>query len=681
MKTRFSRIFARRWSFISPPFLLPVLLMALFLFGPASLAFADVTIIVEATQDQGYINPLVFGQNALFDCNTMWDHRTDTLRADEDDSHVHVKSSIDALAPTILRFPGGIGSDVHIWEDGLGIQISNQLQVGDPEIFLNESPQSWSIGTKGLLIDPGPIAPFTENLMGQLGDRFDYTGIDVANKKLTGVTEISLTPSPGARVRIGGRPIYPPRNDITQNNNWTNTYGIIEHLKLAQSLGAQAMVTVNYGTGLDSTGLITTDVSLSQRIMRAQALVAFCNGSASDTRPLGIDGVSIDGEGRNWGTVGYWAGQRAAIGHPDPFGVRYWEVGNELCFRSEPGHTTASDYADKFIIFTQQMKYIDPQIKVGAVGMFLPTWHGDDDDDTQPWNQTVLQKTKDYLDFLVIHSYYPHIFSPMDFNSDAWFKLVMAGAIQAGKHLAGVRDIIDAISPGRNIDLAVTEYGFLIPSEEPRYYSSLARALHDADLIMHLLKNAVPLRLLAAANWDLHSTTPGAAIGYSWPSFWTNSGSRTIRPQYYAQKMLRQSLAGRQMVGTEVLSSPTFSIEAKVGNIDPNPAVPCLGALGVLSNGGKLLTLAVINRSLDSTITASIQLNDLIFTPKFARVTKLASAHLGDHNEDGIVVKQSEAVTYTPVPQSFNFAPHSLTIIEFRPIQAVAGRNLLMLLD
>ena len=73
---------------------------------------------------------------------------------------------------------------MHIWEDGLGIQINNQLTPGQTEIILTDSPQSWRLPDnpndpytlKGLLIDPAPITPFTENLMGQLGDRFDYSG-------------------------------------------------------------------------------------------------------------------------------------------------------------------------------------------------------------------------------------------------------------------------------------------------------------------------------------------------------------------------------------------------------------------------------------------------------------------------------------------------------------------------
>ena len=134
-----------------------------------------------------------------------------------------------------------------------------------------------------------------------------------------------------------------------------------------------------------------------------------------------------------------------------------------------------------------------------------------------------------------------------------------------------------------------------------------------------------------------------------------------------------------------MISSPSFAIDAKVGNINPNPAVPCLEALGAVSRNGRRLTLVVQNRSLDSfpnaTITANIQLNNLGFAPKSATVTKLTSPHLGDHNEDGEVVKPSVPVTYAPVPQSFKFEPHSLTIIEFRPSSLEAVINLLLGID
>jgi alpha-L-arabinofuranosidase len=671
-------LFPRRLSFICSSFLPVLLLTVLWLFGPARGALADVTIIVEAAETQGYINPLVFGQNVLFDSNTMWDQTTDTLKADADDSKVIVKYIIEELAPTILRFPGGIASDLYLWEDGLGFRTLEVVDGSSTSILLDDSPYYWRAG-KGLLIDPGGGQIAYENLKGQLGDHFDFNGLDTVNNRLTGVSNLNVRHGAGALVRPGGRPLGKIPGRLSENY-WTNTYGIVEHLKLVNSLGAQALLTVNCGTGLDSNGLISRKISLDQRIMRSQALVAYCNGTTAAT-PLGIDG-----EGRDWRTVAYWAGKRGVDAQgatKPPFGVKYWEVGNEPYAKSDAGYSVAGNYAENFKKFAQKMKEVDPTITVGAAGLNLPTWHGDGDPD--PWNETVVRETINDLDFLVIHSYYPTIQSPMDYTSDAWFKLVMAGATQAWQDLTEIRGIIDnlvdANSPGRNIGLAVTEYGFWAPGGAAKDHANLARALYDADLLMYLIKGSMQLRLLAAAAWDLHGGNSGAAIKYNWPLIYTNSGSRIIRPQYYALKMLRQSLASRQLVKTEVLSSPAFSIDAKVGNINPNPAVPCLEALGARSPDGRRLTLVVINRSLDSypqaTITANIQLNNLLLTPKSATVTQLTSAHLWDHNEEGEVVKPS-VLTLAPVPQSFNFPPHSLTIIEFRPVSLSGAINLLL---
>jgi len=616
----------------------------------------------------------------------MWDHTQDTLKAEADDSNVIVKSRIEALAPTILRFPGGIAADLYLWEDGLGFRTTEAVHDYSTSVGLDDSPLSWKAG-RGLLIDPGSGPLAYEYMQGQLGDRFDFTGLDLVNQRLTGVSSLTGSHGAGVVVRPGGRRLGKIPGRLTEDY-WTNTYGIVEHLEVANALGAQPLITVNCGTGLDSAGLVTNKVSLDQRIMRAQALVAYCNG-ATNAPTLGVDG-----EGRDWRTAGYWAGKRGvdAQGRPKPpFGVKYWEVGNEPYAKADAGYTTARDYAGKFRIFAQKMKEVDPTIRVGAVGLNLPTWYGDGD--TDPWNETVLRETINDLDFLIIHSYYPTIHAPMNYTQDPWFKLVMAGATQAWQDLQEIRGIIDNIAdqasaPGsspREVGLAVTEYGFLIPSQEAKYCSSLARALGDADLLMHLIKGAAPLRLLAAAAWDLHSGNPGAAIGYRFPTSYMGSGSRTIRPQYYALKMLREHLAARQLVQTEVSSSPTFAIGAKVGNINANPGVPCLEALAAVSRNGRLLTLVVLNRSLDSfpnaTITANIQLHNLGFAPQSATVTKLTSPHPGDHNEDGEVVKPSGPVTYAPVPQSFNFEPHSLTIIEFRPVSLPAVINLLLGFD
>ena len=91
-----------------------------------------------------------------------------------------------------------------------------------------------------------------------------------------------------------------------------------------------AVVTVNYGSNLDGTAGGTPE--------EAAAWVAYAMGDPANTKTIGKDA-----SGRDWQTVGYWAGLRASqplatddgvnflrIAHPTPVLIKYWEVGNEV---------------------------------------------------------------------------------------------------------------------------------------------------------------------------------------------------------------------------------------------------------------------------------------------------------------------------------------------------------------
>jgi hypothetical protein len=203
--------------------------------GGEEITAGSATITIDATAPlQGYVNPLVFGHNLWFFNNTLWDRATDYLKTEEVDNpgdadKCTVKSRIEKLAPTILRFPGGRSSDEYFWEEGL-------------------------------------------------------------------------------------RDVRTPYKD--------DNYAIIEHFKLVAALGAEALLTVYYGL---NDPMNPTD--LEQRIKRAQALVAFCNGRTDDTRLL--DPNHTGQKDPVWETVAYWARKRAERGFPKPFDVRYWQVGNE----------------------------------------------------------------------------------------------------------------------------------------------------------------------------------------------------------------------------------------------------------------------------------------------------------------------------------------------------------------
>jgi alpha-L-arabinofuranosidase len=473
------------------------------------------------------------------------------------------------------------------------------------------------------------------------------------------------------------------------SGGYDNTYGIVEHMKMVNSLGAEALITVNYLTRLNGAGAVTQgDItsdplpSNDQRIKRAQALVAFCNGRTADTRSLGPDA-----NGNDWYTVGHWARRRAALGFPQPFDVRFWQVGNEpyydIWIKTGPNPTDytkafdaplAAKYGKHFNVFAQKMKEVDPKIRVGAAGMRPNQISGTNDGENwDAWNRDVLIGTQDNLDFFSIHPYYPDASGS---NDPAWFKAIMAGATQALTDLRTIRkDYIDAFAAlrFRNIGLALTEYGFWRnnggTNEE---WSTLGRGLLDADFLMSLIKETMdpyypshPLRLSVATAWNLHGCNQTASIGYTWPGGpwpgYTLPGSRVIRPQYYAMQMVKNALATKRLVQTDVVSDDFFTVDGPVGNVPDDLSVKCLQALAAVPNANKdSLVLVVLNRSIVSTIPASI--NHPGYTPTSVKTLGYGNSP-GDHNETDPNNVKTESGSYQP--PNYSFPPNSLTVFEF----------------
>ena len=249
---------------------------------PACSQDEEARITVNAAVTVNPVNPLLFGQNLLFAGNSLWNSRLN-------DIDPAARPLIKPITPTIVRFPGGSASDLYLWEDGIGLKTTAPVTPNSSTLILEGIPD-WQTVKAARLVDTHG---------GQFGDLFHFLRQD--GNRLEGVFGIQGLHPAGASVR--------PEARMGQPEWFSNNYGTIEHLKLVQSLKAQPLFTVNYSTGLDKEGKLSTRVSLSQKIKRAAAWVALVNGRPDDPRPLGVDE-----EGHDWQTVGFWAQKRAGPG-------------------------------------------------------------------------------------------------------------------------------------------------------------------------------------------------------------------------------------------------------------------------------------------------------------------------------------------------------------------------------
>ncbi len=617
------------------------LLLGIFCFPSLLQAQADIT--VDFARVTGTVNPLLLGNNVMFPSNggMLWDVRTNDLQAD-------AVPFVQTIAPTILRFPGGSLSDEYLWEDAIGVKTTAPVDPGATSVSLDVIPD-WGSVSSALFVGNA------SDEWGMYGDTVRFTGI--VGPRLEGVSGMLFAHAAGSEVRPG------PRQG--QYEWFTHQYGIDEHMRLAASLGVGTVITVNYGTGRDRSGALSVNASLSQKVKRAAAWVAYLNGDPADTRPIGMDD-----EGNDWKTVGHWAKKRADRGHVAPYAVRYWEIGNEIYGGWETGNTTVRRYAQDFIEFATTMRAVDPSIKVGAVSWVEPHYQGAADSGDE-WATTLIQIAGDQIDFLALHPYYPAApSSQVSYASAAWFTATMAAAQQVVSDLQEIRAVIAANSQrAGQIELAVTEYGILpFDSWDPRDYSNLAAGLYHADLLMALARH--PELGVAFVNaFTLHdASTQQAAVHFAW-----ETGSRWTRPQYHVLQLLRHHLA--PTLHSTSVSGPTFST-VQMGNMRSVSAVPTLDAIASSDEAGRL-TLLVLNRAQSDAVTSSIRL--LGYTPyPTATVRTITGDSLAAHNEDNhsAVMLATTDVSSVADTFSYTFPAHSLTLVEFQRGKVVSVASL-----
>jgi alpha-N-arabinofuranosidase len=143
------------------------------------------------------------------------------------------------------------------------------------------------------------------------------------------------------RYGVGDIDKRPPIFDPVWHAVQPNDVGTDEFLALCRLLGVDPYITVNAGFG---------------DAWSARELVEYTNGAV--TTPMG-----------KW---------RAANGHPAPYHVKFWGVGNEPWGDYQMGATSLPQFELKHNLFAKEMKKVDPSIKLIAGGAMPDVMEGAD---------------------------------------------------------------------------------------------------------------------------------------------------------------------------------------------------------------------------------------------------------------------------------------------------------------
>lgn len=92
---------------------------------------------------------------------------------------------------------------------------------------------------------------------------------------------------------------------------------------------------------------------------------------------------------------------RAAHGYPEPWNVKFWQVGNEHYGKYQAGYVFIETYAERIKDYIDAMKEVDPKIEVFAAGAdpLYADIGGDE------WNEALLDRAGKKIDGIDIHRY------------------------------------------------------------------------------------------------------------------------------------------------------------------------------------------------------------------------------------------------------------------------------------
>ena len=242
-----------------------------------------------------------------------------------------------------------------------------------------------------------------------------------------------------------------------------HTFGLPEFMKLCEEVGAEALITL----------------PPEREFIRSGAgLVAYLNGRRTDI---------VDERYRKWAEL------REKDGRQEPWGVTYFEFGNETYL----GSMLAQQYIDNFVDFKRLIENISPNVKLGAV-------LEDSDNVGSGWTYEVVSQLSGVADFFSIHPYIPKITDKeiKRFGLKKVALSAMASDADLQFRLNEYRRLFDQVGVPPTTKIAVTEFnGHFVQNEPYPLRFSILNTVHNADFIRVFLKPENRIQL--AAYWQL----------------------------------------------------------------------------------------------------------------------------------------------------------------------------------
>lgn len=402
---------------------------------------------------------------------------------------------------------------------------------------------------------------------------------------------------------IGPKEKRPRRKDLAWGDVEPNLVGTDEFLKWAEKASVAPYMCVNLGTG-------TLD--------EARNWVEYCNA------PVGL----------------YYSDLRAKNGHPAPYKVKYWGLGNEMDGPWQMGHKNAEDYSKYALEAAKLMKWSDDSISLIASGS------SNYNDKWVDWNRTVLTSLRDHIDYISLHHY--------SGNGDKDHYKFMAVTTRVENIIKITEGLINEVRNRyrmqKPIYIAFDEYNVWYRAwneQKLEEHYNMQDALVVAMYLNTFIRHANSVKMANMAQL----VNVIAPMMVTKDKLW-------LQTIYFPLQLFSKNAHGQSL--------ETF-VQCDTYDAGDYKAVPYLDISNVYNPATGELVINVVNRHLEKAIETTIQSQFGKFAGK-AVVSEVNSGDLKDENTvDAQKVKVAEKQADTKPDQfTYTFPAHSFTQIRVK---------------
>jgi len=393
---------------------------------------------------------------------------------------------------------------------------------------------------------------------------------------------------------IGPKEKRPTRINLAWGGLESNHVGTDEWIALNKSIGSENVICVNLGLAT---------------IQDAHYWVEYCNYKK--------------------GT--YYSDLRAKYGHPEPYNIKIWDLGNEVDGSPwELGHKDADDYVKIAREAAKAMRAVDNTIKFVASGSSYYESTGQ----WVEWNRKVLTGLGDMIEYISIHGYWswgslPDYYTYMGTRALEFEEKITVPAAE----IAAARAMKDFKNP---IYISFDEWG--------TFGRNFQSVLPIAQCLNSFIRHADVVKMTNFTMMtSLLSTDP---VKGSFKS-----------PLFYTFKLFSNNCLGK--------SIDTY-VECDTFNTEKYKGIPFLDVTAVYSKETNAVYVNVVNRHKEKAISADIINSSGIFTgraeAKIINSSSLDESFAFDKQKEYLPVTKNVKVEGNKI--SYSFPEHSFTQIK-----------------